>query len=156
MPAQETVSVLLAADVLRACLLRARIGAGTRSRARDLLITYQLHAAGQNYYTNCTAVSFGHRMGTRWAPRQFVGGRKPRNHLKRLARPTGFEPVTPAFGGQYSIQLSYGRVGALFYAISASTPAIHDHLETEPNGYQRGASRRFCPSWRHTRVASTL
>ena len=28
----------------------------------------------------------------------------------KLARPARFERTTPAFGGQYSIQLSYGRL----------------------------------------------
>ena len=31
-------------------------------------------------------------------------------HHGKMVRPAGFEPTTPAFGGQYSIQLSYGRM----------------------------------------------
>ena len=41
-----------------------------------------------------------------------------------LARLAGFEPATPAFGGQYSIQLSYRRFNQI---VTSSCPRLQSN-----------------------------
>ena len=64
-----------------------------------------------------------------------------RAHLCLLARPTGFEPVTPAFGGQYSIQLSYGR---FIFELSQIPYVLDTENLARADREDHGRFRRHC------------
>ncbi len=64
------------------------------------------------------------------------GGRGKRERKERRGRPKRFERSTPAFGGQYSIQLSYGRAGA---AILQSAPVRVQSIDAAMVSVEKGS-----------------
>ena len=59
-------------------------------------------------------------------------GRPQLEFFVKNARPAGFEPTTLGFGGRYSIQLSYGRIGVAILPVAGKPrPAFRTIWRTE-------------------------
>lgn len=72
-----------------------------------------------------------------------------------MVRPAGFEPATPAFGGRYSIQLSYGRLGLVHkdtrdMALRLRTKVIRDAPFTFSVYSGAGDCKRFLHAVRYS------
>ena len=59
--------------------------------------------------------------------------------VSNMARPTRFERATPAFGGQYSIHLSYGRADSLAKALQVyhSLALVNHQLGNDTREFER-------------------
>ena len=86
--------------------LRFRRGTTNQHRIRGRALP--THRIGFLPYER-QVVGFGHNVVTWWSQRPFGNAANPRNFLKNMARPTGFEPVTPAFGVSNLSNVVYWR-----------------------------------------------